>query len=313
MSERLLIAGVPRSGSSWLATAFASTPNTSMVSEPDNIYTTPYALRVKRSLGEYPFVELGVVDKGFSRLWDTAFEPSYGHRPFASFRSRLAAKSHYSMSPSELVGVFDGRVPIRARIAMAVALPDRPDCNRVVVKSVHATLSLEWIAERTGAAVILLQRNPMAVIGSWVRMGWMEHTGWWVPHSISMSVVDSASDVPTVECSLSPFEWICWNMCTLAAYQELLASRHPEWQRIEHEKLSADGVEAFKLLARSVDWPWSDAIGKFVEGSNRPGSGYDTNRVASDAVDSWRDVLSTRQRLLAATIMRQFPSLSRWH
>src|SRR4051794_14190277 len=72
---RVLIAGLPRSGTTWIARMLASCEHTVLVSEPDNPNDDPFALRKRKLPGGY-YTALDPTDEApvFERLWREAFE-----------------------------------------------------------------------------------------------------------------------------------------------------------------------------------------------------------------------------------------------
>lgn len=314
MTATVLVAGVPRSGSTWTASVLAAAPDACLVAEPDNSYAHPYALHVKRALGQYPCLSSDDVHPPFSKLWRHAVDRS-GRRARSAgerIRNRVATRLLRSMHPTELDGVLHGRVTPRARMAMLLGTPVRPSAPRVVVKTVHGSLALEWIAKQTGAAIVLLQRNPAAVVASWLKMNWTSQDGWRIPRRVATDVIDTGVAVPADGDTLSPLEWITWNMCTVLARQQALALAHPEWHTVDHEVLCTDPGTQFRSLADNLGWEWHPAIEAFIEQSNRPGMGYDIGRLAGDAASSWRHELDTQQIATITAIQERFPLLRRW-
>jgi len=281
------------------------------VSEPDNVHTSPYAFRMKRSLGQYPFLSSDEPHFAFTELWRHAVGSGPSPKRAAQLRARVARSLHGSVEFTEVSSVLASEPPLRRRMAMLLAVPPKPTTPRVVIKSVHASLALEWVARETDAAVIVLRRSPLAVIASWFRMGWVE-PGWRLPPAAAAEVVAPGVEIPSDTSDVSPLAWICWNTFTLMAHQESAVNAHPEWQVVDHEQLCEDPVAEFRSLVESVGWDWHPHIETFLHQSNRPGTGHETNRVVSGAVGTWRRVLNERQAETATQIQRQFPVLHRW-
>lgn len=132
----LLVTGVPRSGTTWLARELASAPSCALTGrEPMNPNGRQYQLA-------------GTVDN-----WVRLSRPS---------RTQVAAlrRAYLGLAP----GVY-GRFGHRQWRA---PLPT----TRVVVKDPYAVLSLDTIAHVTDALPVLVYRHPAAVLSSYRRMGW---------------------------------------------------------------------------------------------------------------------------------------------
>jgi hypothetical protein len=77
MSERgttVLIAGVPRSGTTWIGECLSAASTTAYVHEPDNELARPSAARAKRGIGPYPVLAPGESAPEFDRLWERLFD-----------------------------------------------------------------------------------------------------------------------------------------------------------------------------------------------------------------------------------------------
>lgn len=132
----VLVTGVPRSGTTWLARLLATAPGTALAGrEPMNPRGRQYALG-------------GTLD-GWSRLR----EPTPG-------QVRRLRAAYRGLNP----WVYS-RYGIRQ---YAAPLPR----TRVVVKDPCALLAIAPVATATGALPVLVYRHPGAVLASFRRMGW---------------------------------------------------------------------------------------------------------------------------------------------
>ena len=88
------------------------------------------------------------------------------------------------------------------------------------------------------------------------------------------------------------------------------ATRHG-WLRTTHEHLCVDSVMRFRELATRLGLEWGDEAARFVEASDREGSGYRTERRTADQPERWRHRLTDEQveRILAT--LERFPTLER--
>ena len=83
---RVLILGVPRSGTTWSGRALGATEGTAYVNEPDG-FADPYAFRVMLAHGEHPAIAPTEAARDYERLWEGAFA---GGRPADTLRDRAA-------------------------------------------------------------------------------------------------------------------------------------------------------------------------------------------------------------------------------
>lgn len=304
----VLIAGIPRSGTTWTANVLARTANVRLLSEPDNETVHPYAVRAKLPLGRHPV--LGQTDSAieYERLWAAAFERGEVDR---SFKTRLAGRILRSTPRTALDRTFTGpKEPpgarLRAVALMAGApstLPRKDEESRILVKSVHVGFALDWISERFAPSIVILTRDPLDVAASWFELGlvrpWLV-----VPEEEARMLVDPVA-LPRSSDELPLVAWACVNVGLLTLALEQAANRHPEWPRFDHADLCESPERRFKELADHVGLRWTSAAGDYLTQSNQPGTGYETRRVSKDVAGRWRQRVSGEEADLMESTMQQ--------
>lgn len=136
----ILVTGVPRSGTTWLARLLASSPHTSMPGrEPMNPRGKQFRLG-------------GHVDAWVRRTSFDAREAAVLRRCYAGREPRTFSR----------YGIRQWAAPLRS--------------TRIVIKDPFALLSIAGVHEATGATPVLVYRHPGAVLVSYRRMGWSADT-----------------------------------------------------------------------------------------------------------------------------------------
>ncbi|RJK97892.1 sulfotransferase [Vallicoccus soli] len=136
----VLVTGVPRSGTTWLARRLATARGAGMPGrEPMNPRGGQWGLG------------------GTLTGWTQLDEPT-------PRQARLLRRAYRGLEPRTW-----SRYGVRAHVA---ALPG----GRVVVKDPFALLSLPAVVRTTGAVPVLVYRHPGAVLASYRRMGWRADT-----------------------------------------------------------------------------------------------------------------------------------------
>jgi hypothetical protein len=102
-SPPLLLVGVPRSGSTWLAEVLACATERTLVMEPDDAYRWPEALQAKRGLGDYPTAPMARSSASFKELWRLALkEPSRFSTNRQDARTEALARQPLTVTRSAL-------------------------------------------------------------------------------------------------------------------------------------------------------------------------------------------------------------------
>lgn len=309
---RLLIAGLARSGTTWIGEALSAAERTAFVDEPDNHYRSPFAFRAKRDLPgrAYPRLQLGNVAPEYEALWMQAFGinlPRGAHSARARARRGLARQAHRGVLPRRLRrgpaltrrALADaGRAPLRLRAAARLALPEVPDAGArgIVVKSVYAARSLEWLAERLPVRVLVMRRDLRGVVASLKGVGWLpqacdpvEELG-----PGEGEVLAATAGVPPPTSPPTGVGRATWLLACMASELRDAAARHPEWEVASYEQLIADTGGLIPDLAARLDVGWSAAADAELRGPLAPPRrppGIDP-RLSAEEADEIASVLS---------------------
>jgi hypothetical protein len=308
----VLVVGVPRSGSSWVGRVLGSTPGSAYLNEPDNHEHSPFALRAKLGLPGRYYTELKGGDDApaYSTLWTTAFAmggsaDSHIDRVRRNVSSGLLRQAtDAEVRRSFVVGRYTSS---GLRMAAALAVPERPPAgDRLVVKSVHAQLSLEWLAARFPIRIAIVLRDPLNVLSSWKQMGWLDQ-GAETPAEL---------DPETARRLEARYPVDSWGEGTVEQAAHLIgllhsalvdaASRHADWVVLSHEALCTEPHERFKEAAESLGLRWDATVDALLDALDRPGQGYETARVASHLADVWRTRLTSEEQDAARVVFGRF-------
>ena len=305
-STPVLIVGSPRSGSTWAEEVLAHTAGACMIHEPDNEAIDPFAFRAKLGLGRYPVLGPGeAAPVTYAELWRRALA---GQVHWRSPRW-LAAKALLTKSRPDVKASFRDQRPLTSRLRVVETLAAPPSHRRrvpqVIVKSVHASLAVEWIAAQRPVKVLVIQRNPFNIVASYTQLGWgdsrLDTT------SQLRDGVAGYSWVPPLEPGASTLSRVAWQIGLFTSALEMAAQRHPEWRVVAHEDLCRDPEGGFRSLCHDLDLGWTAGASEFLAASNRPGAGLVTNRVASEQPDRWRRRLTPDQADEVADVLGRFP------
>jgi hypothetical protein len=285
-APRVLVAGLPRSGTTWVGEVLGRCAGARYLHEPDNHLVRPEAWWAKRRLGPYPELHPGDGGGDYERLWTQAF--AGGGRPsplYAGLRILQRAGAPR----------VSGRLASRQR--------PRPAPGPLVVKSVHCARALEWTADRFGPAVVVVERHPFGVIASWRKLGWddfLDSDRSALRHSTAVLGVDPPAP------GASWLERAAWHYGVLGSYLALARRWHPEWLVVRHEVLCGGPEPAFRRLAARLGLRFGDEAARFLAASNRPGDGYSTHRLWHEQVDGGRSRLTPAERALIQSTLARF-------
>ena len=223
-----------RAGTSWVGKMLEASGELTYINEPLNPRHPP---------GRSPGVLRATVTNGYQYItkdnedgWLEAFHDTL------RLRYHVTAELRRNRSPYDL-----------ARMAkyQASFLAGRLLRRRPLLDDPYAMLACEWLAERLGCQVVVVVRDPAAILHSWRRLGWTNDLGnllgqpalmddWLEPFRGEMEAV--AADAEDVVGRVS----LLWRMLHLvvAEYEQ----RCPRVRVVRYEDLATDPASAFAGL-----------------------------------------------------------------
>jgi hypothetical protein len=310
----ILVVGPARSATSWTATTLGETRGASVLLEPDNVRRIPFASKAFVGQGLAPV--LGAADPGppaLRRLWDAAYGAPVRYlrgqqRVADAFFARVSLDALWRS-----VSVVRPVVDPRLRVAHACAVPRhlrlREPSRHRVVKSVRAQLMLEWVLANWSPRVVVCRRHPLDVVASRLEMDVFPI----VPDAVMRHVYDVGMRRFGVE--QPPADRVLHHAWSVGANMSVLddaVRAHPEFAVVDHEDLCADPIGRFRALAGALGLDWMADDEARLVAADRPGTGFELNRVAADVPGSWRQRLPPEDARAAAAMLRKFPIAERY-
>jgi len=282
----VLVLGVPRSGTTWLAQMLAATDGARYVHEPDNERLRVDAAYAKRRLGRFPFLRAGDRAPAYGRLWKQAFA---ARRP-----TELAERAdafHKRRHGDRLAPGYS--LPLGWA---AQRLPRAPQAGTPIVKSVHAPMSAEWVAATASPdRVVVVTRDPLNVISSWIDLRMPDGRR-------TLHAEAPLAAPPPLSTALHR---MAWQFSVLEGRLLEAAARHPDWIVERHESVIANPLERVPELAAALGLAWGEDADRTLRESNSAGGGYGTSRRWGELADRWRRTLSDEDAAVVRGVLSQ--------
>lgn len=310
--DRILVAGAPRSGSTWLAEVLARSPGVRLVHEPDNEVQQPFAVRAKAGLGRWPVLRPGeTAPDEYVCLWQAAFDGLAPRRTpaWAAAKGMLRGASRDEMRAAfSATRRFSGRLRAVRSLAGPPARPGTSRDRAVLVKSVHSAFAVEWVAERFGPQVVVVVRHPLNIVASWAALGW---GGFPLTTDRVVREYLEPLGITPLPAGRSPLAQLTWQVALLSLALEQAVANHPEWVVVSHEELCAAPAAGFAQLCQKLGLSWGEPSRRFLTESDRPGTGITTARVTAEQPDRWRRRLDDAQVEEIQGVLARFPLAAR--
>jgi hypothetical protein len=322
MVNRVLVVGLPRSGTTWVGQVLGATEGAAYVDEPDNHLTSPFALRTKRQLGmrDFPALGAGSVAPEYASLWDNAFATASSNADqrargwLREIRRRAANRLLCRVPRTALLAAVRGNMggDLRIVAAQRLAVPERPPEGAItlVVKSVYTPLAVEWIAHRITARVVVVLRGPLNVLSSWAKLEWLGQRGDDMLDLIAPEIRDELTvrwRVAAPPAGAAVVSRAAWMIGALTCALSDAAARHHNWVVVTHEELCANSHERFGALAAELGLTWTDGDARRLDAMNREGGDFEPHRIADELIDVWRLRLDPEQVAEAKDVLDRFP------
>ncbi|HET6876614.1 MAG TPA: sulfotransferase [Jatrophihabitans sp.] len=264
----ILVTGMPRSGTTWLARLLASAPGTALGGrEPMNPRGRQYALA--HTLPGW--VELTAPTSRQRRALRSAY---HGYNPLVFSRY--------------------------GRRQWAAPLP----WTRLVVKDPFAMLSVPAVREVTGACAVLLYRHPGAALASYRRMGWSPDVAELQPvlrdHRRRLGIASGAPLVAVDERGEAEAMGRFW-----AALYEMALDNVADLEDVvvvSHEEIASGGPTAGRRLFGALGLRWSSAAEAELAGARADSAPADApaddrnlhnlDRAPGEVAAAWRKHVS---------------------
>jgi hypothetical protein len=277
------------------------------MNEPDNVDADPRPGAPIRRFGFGPYLALepGQAAPHLEGLWEMAFA---GRVPMRRGVGRWFARCALRLPKS----VRDPLILLAAGIVKRS--PTLP--RNIVVKSVLAHFAIDWIAERFDPQVVVIQRDPLNVVSSWLRLnvhGYDLHTRQDLRESHFAPL-----GIPAPPANGGRAALTAWWVGTLNTVLAQALDRHPEWTFITHEVLCANAVDEFQSLYRRLGLTWTDEAERFLveSGYHRPtfrrsdweGAGLTGEQVTKAQPNRWKERLSAEEVEEIRAVLDDFPN-----
>ena len=240
-------------------------------------------------------------------IWTGKGEEDESGEPAGTVRDRLA-RLVYDRTPLDdrRSARADGRVRLRLRLASAAAEPRRaaPTDGPVVVKSVQSILALDWVWERFRPRVLVVERNPLNVLASWIELGYVRNAR---ERDAIAAFASRRWGIAPPEPGSPQLVHQAFTYATLATELREAAGRHPEWTVVRHEELCVEPSKSFRALAERVGLVFGPAAEQFLGESDAEGTPYRTLRRPAEQPERWRERLDAEQVATIRDVLSRFP------
>jgi hypothetical protein len=319
--QRILLAGLPRSGSTWVGKILSKAEKAYYYHEPDNEKRYALTYHYKRKLHRFPYLNKDDSSKELFALWNMVFEGRMPMGPInylfkrcltpfgLEIEQEIAGKSKSNFS--QVIGREKNYAAFKFSIAKKIA-DKRYGLNRfsvhftsqldplpktLIIKSVHCLLSLPWIDNNFSPTTIVLLRHPYNIISSYLNMKLpdayrnifsqnrfvTEYIGELDPKLIYINRNGTYLQKVAIEIGATYY------------FIQKEAKKNKNWIISFHEDFCSNSTQKFNELFNKSGLKWNSEVEKLIDKSNKYGNGYSINRVSYKEIEKWKKCLTKSQ------------------
>lgn len=274
----ILLAGVPRTGTSWTAKILSQGQNIRYVREP----LSHGGLEESSPGISYRYLLAGDHDPEYAAVWREAL------RRVTLFSKRwLLGESRFWLR----------RVPFWPA--------------RLLIKEVICPLALEWLAENFRMQIVVTVRHPCGFVASALRL---EDAG--LPFVSLDRLLNQPRLV--ADYFVDDYDWLSQlsdPVAQMAAWYGMIykvvadqLTRHPEWILVRHESFCQDSEVQFRRLFEATGVRYKKRVAQFLEMTSQSTDGhlFSVCRKTTEEPDKWKRELSSDQIETIASVVSRF-------
>jgi Sulfotransferase family len=285
--EPILVTGAQRSGTTWIGRMLEASGAVVYINEPLNPLT-PNVLVPLRVTGQYSYI-CGENEEAFLR----------------SFQHLLAL--HYP-TRDEIGAIRSPADVLRMGRRFTAFMRARREDRRPLLKDPFAVFSAPWFARRLGCRVVITVRHPVAVVSSFLRLGWCVDFEAMTKQPLLMRDVLGAFQ-PEMErmserADILGQACLLWNMVYSVVHR--YSRELSDVVLVRHEDLSGDSVAGYRHLYAALGLEFSEAAAAKIRGASSDANPteLDVDRPHSVSIDSLANLQNWRHRVKPADVIR---------
>jgi Sulfotransferase family len=269
----VIVAGFPRSGTSWLAKSLSFAKGFTYYREPDNVDRVPEA------------------EERFWTLYLTGEhdDPAYRSLMTRACAGRVATKFTMREDPGPLVRALGRGHRVAERFPVLYFRK-----RDVLIKLVNANLNLAWFsANFPRARQVYVLRHPCGQFESWRRLGWEPEPQQLLKNPrLVADHLEPFVDLIAAGRSFWERAGALWGAMTHVIHRQTRADGGR--LMVAYEWLCDDPVPRFQDLYRRLDLTWSPRAEAFLRASDTDADPrtYSMKRPTARQIDQWKQLVS---------------------
>lgn len=302
--NKILLVGVPRSGTTWTAEILSTAKDTCYIHEPDNTKHSFVADKIYKKLHRMPYVDENYSDIKFYNYWDKVFNKrllpdNLTSALFLLFLSELSKKivgKSFAFQPA--FAINKKNYPTNAQRYKQFI----KSWKGWYYKSKHSTrilkvnlsgLMLPYFVKNFNPKIVIVLRHPANIISSYLKLDMADADrnilqqeqlvrDYLIPYMDEINKLNKPLEKMGLQVAVHYYIWE-------------KQSEKFDWTMIKHEDLCVEPEKKFQKLFEKLRLTWNQDSIDEINKHNNEGDGYNTYRKSSSLVNKWKKSLSLEQ------------------
>lgn len=309
--KKILVCGLPRSGSTWISKVLSVNSSVKYLHEPDNERQNLLSFVYKDTLPRFPFLKAADNSPKYKTLFQKAYQ-GYYMQPYGKISNiirdlfgltideieqRIKENNELEDHEQKTVGFREYLINIAVQVAsygQKVLSFQSYNYDTILLKSVHCQLALEFLMSQIAInKVLVIFRHPASIVASHLRM---DNNDIWRPFLNKSRLLHDTlayykSDIQELNTPLEKAG------AKIGAIYHILENQQDKlnFDVVTYELLCRDKISGFKQLYKQLDLQWNKQVEDYIGKLNAPGQGYSVKRIAERQINKWRRELSKDQ------------------
>lgn len=313
----IIIIGIPRSGTTWIAEIFKTVSQTLYLHEPDNEKSSVLAWLYKKDIHRFPYLTARDSNEEYEKMWRVILSGGYrlSINKFLKFlffkrrryaiESAIGERTSLSYIDGSIGDVIQGNVVSPYGVDEGSLLAwlvgqyfnennEEYEKKRLVVKSVHAPLCAEWLASRFSMNMVIVLRNPYSLYASLRRMK--------IPDSFRNPLAqkelcrDMSLYISRFSFHKNPFDHLIFQIMLMIKVLAVQIKLNQEWLILSHDRICMSPERNFLQIYNALGLEWSKRSVAKLDGLNKQGKGFNPSRVSKLEPTKWEMELSEEEK-----------------
>lgn len=313
--KRILVSGLPRSGTTWISKVLSYHNSVQYIHEPDNERQNLLALIYKDTLNRFPFLAKDDKCPKYKTLFEKAYS-GYYLQPYGKISNVIRNvfsldfdeaeqrikknKEYIDYLDHDKIFITSREKLLKASITLASYLKKAgmlmtSNYEVRLVKSVHCLMALEFLKSQLSINhILVIFRHPASIIASHLRM---DNKDIWRSILQNNDLLDTSGLKQYKEEVEQLNNTLAKAGARIGAFYYRLQKlyRKSGFYFIQYEDICRNTVDEYKQLYKKLDLHWSVDVRNYIHRLNQKGEGYTVQRIADKQIDKWKNELGDGQ------------------